>query len=82
MFDKLKVNYDFVIGGNRKQPDASETLPMLNKVFAFPTTIFIDRSGTVRRIHTGFSGPGTGVYYEELVEEFNRFMDLLLEEPA
>jgi len=82
MIERLNVKYDFVLGGSRKQPEASATLPMLNKVFAFPTTIFIDRSGKVRKIHTGFSGPGTGVYYEEWVEEFNRFMDSLLDEPA
>jgi len=82
MIERLNVKYDFVLGGSRKQSEASATLPMLNKVFAFPTTIFIDRSGKVRKIHTGFSGPGTGVYYEEWVEEFNRFMDSLLDEPA
>jgi hypothetical protein len=34
----------------------------------------------VRRIHTGFSGPGTGKYYDEFVEEFNLFVDKLIAE--
>jgi hypothetical protein len=52
---------------------------MLNRVLGFPTTIFIDREGEVRKIHTGFSGPGTGVHYEMFVEEFNTFMNELLD---
>lgn len=80
MVEKLKINYDFVIAGGRAADKASLTLPMLNKVFIYPTTIFIDRSGKVRRIHSGFSGPGTGKYYDQFVEEFGQFMDQLLQE--
>jgi hypothetical protein len=47
---------------------------------AFPTTIFIDKKGQVRHIHTGFSGPGTGKYYDQYVEEFNRLIDKLVSE--
>ena len=54
---------------------------MLNRVMSFPTSIIIDRKGEVRRIHTGFSGPATGVYYEEFVDDFNQFMKDLIEEP-
>jgi hypothetical protein len=35
----------------------------------------------VRKIHTGFSGPGTGKYYEKFVEEFNETVNSLLKEP-
>lgn len=80
MKDKLNVPYDFLIAGTSTTQSASESLPMLNRVMSFPTSIIIDRQGTVRRIHTGFSGPATGVYYEEFVDEFNRFMKELLEE--
>ena len=78
MVEKLKINYDFLIAGGRASDKASLTLPMLNKVFIYPTTIFIDRSGKVRRIRSGFSGPGTGKYYDQFVEDFGQFMDQLL----
>jgi hypothetical protein len=58
--------------------EAAKTLPMLNKVLSFPTTIFIDRKGIVRQIHTGFSGPGTGIYYDEFVSDFNAFTEKLI----
>ncbi|MEK6480760.1 TlpA disulfide reductase family protein [Catalinimonas sp. 4WD22] len=82
MIEKLDVGYDFLIAGVSSKEAASESLPMLNRVMSFPTSIFIDKNGQVRNIHTGFSGPGTGVYYERYVEEFNELMDKLLAEEA
>ena len=82
MADKLDVGYDILIAGTADNQKAAETLPMLNHVMAFPTTIFIDKQGNVRRIHTGFSGPGTGEAFEIFVKDFNRFMEKLLQEPA
>ena len=80
MKTKYQVNYDFLIAGTSSTKSASESLPMLSKVISFPTTIFIDREGNVRRIHSGFSGPATGKYYDEFIDEFNFFMNNLLEE--
>ncbi len=81
MITKLNVPYDFVIAGTNDKLKASESLPMLNRIVSFPTTIFIGRDGAVKKIHTGFSGPGTGVYYEEFIRDFNATMDELLEQP-
>ncbi len=80
MKKKYHVNYDFVIAGTSSSKEASKSLPMLNKIMSFPTTIFIDRKGKVRKIHTGFSGPATGKYYEAYVNEFNSFMEELINE--
>jgi len=80
MKENLNANYDFVIAGTSSTKSASESLPMLNKVISFPTAIIIDKKGEVRRIHTGFSGPATGIYYEEFVDDFNQFLNKLLEE--
>jgi thiol-disulfide isomerase/thioredoxin len=80
MISKFDVHYDFVIGGTNDKEKAAETLPMLNKVVAFPTTIFIGKDGKVKKIHTGFSGPGTGIYYEEFIQDFNETVNELLSE--
>ena len=61
--EKFDIEYTTLIAGSSDKTRAAETLPMLNRVLAFPTTIFVDREGGVRRIHTGFSGPGTGQYF-------------------
>ncbi|MTI29704.1 TlpA disulfide reductase family protein, partial [Xanthovirga aplysinae] len=78
MKKRFDIHYDFLIAGT--PATASESLPMLNKVMSFPTLIFIDREGKVRRIHTGFSGPGTGKYYEDYVEDFKTFTEKLIKE--
>lgn len=80
MKEKLKVSYDYLIAGTNDKAQASTTLPMLNKVVAFPTTIFIGKDGKVKKIHTGFTGPGTGIYYDQFVQDFNETVNELLAE--
>lgn len=75
---KLKIPYQFVIAGTDNTEKASQTLPMLNKVMGFPTTIIIGKDGKVKYIHTGFEGPGTGIYYEQFKERFNQVINTCL----
>jgi peroxiredoxin len=80
MQERFDIEYDLLYAGPADKEAAAQALPALNHVLSFPTTIFIDREGKVRKIHTGFSGPGTGKYYEEWVTDFNKTMDQLLAE--
>lgn len=75
---KWNVNYDFVIAGVNDKAKAAEALPELNKVVAFPTTIFIGKDGKVKHIHTGFEGPGTGIHHERWKQRFNEIVNELL----
>ena len=79
--DKFDIQFETLVAGISDKTEVSKTLPSLSAVLAFPTTIFIDRSGNVRAIHTGFSGPGTGKHHEELKDEFADRIIGLLEEP-
>jgi len=56
---RFDVSYPILLAGSNSKTDASARLPMLNHVAAFPTTVFIDRKGIVRRISTGFNGPAS-----------------------
>lgn len=76
----LNVPYELVLAGPANKKLAAETLPMLNKVISYPTAIFIDKSGNVREIHTGFSGPGTGEKYEHYKKEAEELVEKLLSE--
>ncbi|MBL7833879.1 MAG: TlpA family protein disulfide reductase [Cyclobacteriaceae bacterium] len=80
MKTKWGVNYDFVIVGVDDKLKAAGALPALNTIVAFPTTIFIGKDGKVKHIHTGFEGPGTGVYHERWKQRFNEIINELLSE--
>lgn len=80
--DRHQIQYTTLLAGNSDKDDAASKLPQLNAVLAFPTTIFVDRNGDVRSIHTGFSGPATGRHYDELVRDFRARVDALIKEPA
>jgi len=80
--DRHGVEFPLLLAGTSDKQAAAETLPDLTAVIAFPTSIFIGRDGRVRRIHSGFSGPGTGAHYDELVAEFEALIEALLSEEA
>jgi peroxiredoxin len=80
MAQGLNANYTFLIAGTSNKKEAAEALPFLNHVLSFPTTMFIDKKGNVRKIHTGFNGPATGKYYDAFVTETTAFIEKLLAE--
>lgn len=77
---KTGAKYTFLLGGATRNDKAEEKLPMLNHIMSYPTAIFIDKKGNVRRIHTGFYGPSTGEYYTSFVQETEELVNELLSE--
>jgi peroxiredoxin len=80
--DRYGIDYTTLIAGISDKDDAASKLPQLNGVFAFPTTLLVDRRGIVRHIHTGFSGPATGEHYTKLTADLGARVEQLLAEPA
>jgi thiol-disulfide isomerase/thioredoxin len=78
--ERFDIGYDLAVAGVANKDSVAKSMPQLAKFLAFPTTIFLDKKGAVRSIHTGFSGPGTGRYYDEEIAGFNRTVDKLLKE--
>ncbi|MEI6277461.1 MAG: TlpA family protein disulfide reductase, partial [Prolixibacteraceae bacterium] len=78
--ERFDVQYELLFAGLAGTESASKALPALTGIAAFPSTIFIDKKGNVRKIHTGFSGPATGKFYEEFISDFNHVIDGLLNE--
>lgn len=74
------IDYTTLIAGVSDKDDAAKKLPQLDAVYAFPTTIFVDRAGRVRYIHTGFAGPATGAHYRKLTQDFDSMLEQLLAE--
>ncbi|MCG8458429.1 MAG: TlpA family protein disulfide reductase [Holophagales bacterium] len=80
--ERHSIAYPLLLAGTSDKAEAAETLPDIDRVLAFPTTIFLGRDGKVRKIHSGFAGPGTGRHHAELVSELEGLIRELLAEPA
>jgi thiol-disulfide isomerase/thioredoxin len=78
LMERFDVTYDILFAGKAGDETVAKVLPELTKLMSYPTTIFIDKKGQVRKIHTGFNGPATGKFYEEFKNEFNRTVEELI----
>ncbi|HEY2348557.1 MAG TPA: TlpA disulfide reductase family protein, partial [Puia sp.] len=82
MITRFHVSYPILATGVSVNDTlrTEKTVPEIQKIIGFPTTIFIDKKGMVRKIETGFNGPGTGAHYETYKNEFNKLINILMEE--
>ena len=78
--NRYGIDYPLLLAVVSDKAEASAAVPDLSAVLSYPTTVFIDRSGAIRWIHSGFSGPGTGRHHDELVAEMQRRIEELLAE--
>lgn len=78
--NRFQANYEFLITGKTGSAQAGEVFPMLSKISAFPTTIYLDRSGKIRKVYTGYYGPATGEYHTRYVNQTTHFIESLLAE--
>ena len=79
LVDVAGIAYPVLITGHTPA-NVKVALPELDNFRAFPTSLIVDKKGNVRKIHSGFSGPGTGVHYRNFVTEFTSFVDSLIAE--
>lgn len=79
---RFDVQYPILITGVTVADSlrAKKTLPQLESINAFPTTIFVDKKGNISKIESGFSGPATGDHYAKFKNKFNSIVNALLSE--
>ena len=63
------IQYPLLRAGINDKKEAAKVLGFLDKVVAYPTSIFLNRDHQVVNIHSGFAGPGTGEHFNELVKD-------------
>jgi len=81
MRERHGAKYPVLLAGSSDKQKASEAFPAIDRVLAFPTTIFLHRDGRVRAVHSGFAGPATKEEHEKLAKGFERIIEELLAEP-
>jgi len=79
---RLNVQYPILITGVTSADTliTQKTLPQLEKIKAFPTIIFVDKNGMMRKVESGFSGPATGEHYTQFINNFDKTVKKLLAE--
>lgn len=77
---RFNITYPMLITGVRVGDTlrTEKTLPEITRIKMFPTTLFIGRDGKLKKTHTGFNGPATGLHYEAFKKEFYETVDELL----
>ena len=78
--DHHGIEFPVLVAGLSEKDAASRAFPLVDRVRAFPTTIFLNGDGTVRAVHSGYSGPATGPAHERLRREFVDLIEEMLGE--
>lgn len=78
--EKFAIDYPVLIAGTTSDDDVLKKLPQLEVFSAYPTLFIVDRKGTTRLTHAGYSGPATGAHYLEQNRELTALVDMLLKE--
>lgn len=76
--ERFGVNYEILITGLTGKDKASQSLPFLNGIMAFPTTLILNKDHKVVSVYTGFNGPATGKAYEDYVIKTEKLITSLL----
>lgn len=82
-FNRFKIPYPVIFSGVAANDSllTEKAFPGLSeKIHTFPTLIFIDKFGFVRKIHSGINGPATGAYFGQFKEEAKATVNGLLKE--
>jgi thiol-disulfide isomerase/thioredoxin len=68
---QMALPYPVYLGSGADSPQkaAAIVFAQLNHVMSFPTLILIGKDGKVKKVWTGFYGPGTGVHYTNHTKE-------------
>jgi peroxiredoxin len=79
---RFNVQYPMLITGVTIADSlrTEKTLPELTPIKFFPSSVVLDKQGRVRKLDTGFQGPGTGEHYLEYKREFEDTINRLLRE--
>ena len=77
---KLEIPYPVLIADVALSDSlrTEKTLPQIEKINAFPTTIFVGKNGEISKIHSGFDGPATGVHYDMYRKSFDETINEML----
>lgn len=75
---KYGVQYPYLIAG--APSEMWDKVPQAVNMNTWPATFFIGKDGRVKAIHSGFAAPASGVFHQQLKEEFTATIERLLKD--
>ena len=72
--------WPILIGGLADKDEVANDVPIIDGLRSYPTTIFVDKTGEVRGVYQGFSGPATGEAYETLQRRWGEMVGRIVGE--
>ena len=78
--DKFSIPWILLHAGISVVEETAATLPQLKGFTAYPTTLFLDRTGRIRQVYAGFRGPATGAQHTRQLADYREIIERLLNE--
>ncbi len=75
---KYGIEWPLLLMGPADKKATAAALSALDRVLAYPTFLLVGRDGSVQKVYTGFSGPGTGSHHTELRRQFREIIEEIL----
>ncbi len=75
-----QIEYPILIAGLSDKDSASKSFPVIDRVRAFPTFLFIDHNNRIKSVYTGFTGPTARAEHLEIRWKFEQLIRKLLKE--
>jgi len=75
-----EIPYPVVLGGRLSKRAAAMPFPFMDRIEAFPTLVIVDKQGYARYVHSYFTGPATGPYFDVFDRRFNEIINELISE--
>ncbi len=76
---KMEIPYEMLYGGYYSKSLVSQVIPQIDKVYSYPTLLFVDKNNQIKKIHTGFYGPATKEY-KDFTKDFYKDIKNLIEQ--
>lgn len=76
--ERFNIPWTLLVAGVNDKEKAADTLPFLDKIISYPTSIFVGRDKRIKAIHVGFNGPATGSAYFQEIRRFKKHINQIL----
>ncbi len=76
--NRFNIPWTLLVAGVNDKEKAADSLPFLDRVISYPTSLFVDRNHKIVAIHVGFNGPATGSTYFQEIQRFKNHINQII----